>query len=175
MKFLPLLLAITVIVFGYDRAAAQTAVYDPTTGELCLKDLVSVGRIQLLTSDNGGLDELRFENANDLGGIVSATGDQQIDWIFFSAGNGGPYNLGAVLPIGRPQSALDSEYFLGILIAGGAEIDPRANPIAITESLVGHTSGTPFCEIPEPSMEMLAGIGMLSIVAAGRHHKVSRI
>lgn len=117
-------------------AAAQTAVYDPTTGSITLNGLTNVGGIQLSTTDNGGTDVLGTGDA--LGGFLSTTGDQQLDWLFFSALNGDGFNLGdGVAPTDVQQTTLDDNYFLGVVITGSGVSDPRVNPIAITGGLGG--------------------------------------
>lgn len=126
-------------------AQTPTALYDPLTGSIVLDGLENVGGIQLLSNDNGGIDTLDAANANSLGGFVSATGDQQVDWLFFNPANGGPFDLGTVAPTNVFQTSLDNNYFLGVVIAGSGVSDPRANPIAIRHEdvkIVPHCDGS---------------------------------
>lgn len=124
-----ILVAAFAVVAMAGSVSAQTAVYDPATGSIVLDGLSNVGGIQLSTTDNGGTDALAPGNA--LGGFLS-TAEQQLDWLFFSPLSGGPFDLGQVAPLEVSQAALDDNYFLGVVISGSGEADPRVNPIAIT-------------------------------------------
>lgn len=147
---------ICIALVGDAAAQTQTAVYDPATGSIVLDGLENVGAIQLRSGDNGGTDQLRVENVNDLGGFVAGTGTQQIDWLFFRSLYDGPFNVGAIAPAGVRQETLDANYFLGTLVNGSGGAEPRFNPIRITGGLI----------IPEPGTASLAWLCVLGFVAA---------
>ncbi len=157
-NILTLTIALTGLCLVAGDALAQTAVYDPATGSIVLNGLDNVGGIQLSTTDNGGADSLVEANGQALGGFLSATGGQQLDWLFFSALNDGPFDLGTVAKTGLLQTAIEANYFLGVVITGSGDSDPRNNPIAITGGLV----------VPEPATMMLVGMGLIGFIGTRR-------
>ena len=164
-SILTLTIALTSLSLLAGSAFAASAVYDPATGSISIDDLSGlsgdVGGIQLLTSDNGGSDPLVEGNADALGGLLSSTGDQQLNWLFLQAKTpaDAPLSLGNVAPTGVLQSAIEANYFLGLVISGSGVADPRANPVPITGGLD---------VIPEPATMMLAGVCLVGCVATRR-------
>ncbi|NOZ40127.1 MAG: PEP-CTERM sorting domain-containing protein [Planctomycetes bacterium] len=153
---------------------AQSAFYDDVTGSICLSDLTNVGGIQLISSENGGTVTLIEANANSLGGFFDATSDQQFEWAFFNSPlgpeplNGGPFDLGAIVPTGTglTPSEITENFFLGVVLAGSGESDPRANPITFTVRSLG--GGHSPCEVPEPNAWLLVGVGLVGFLVPRR-------
>lgn len=142
-------IAFAALMIPLTQVKAQTAVYDPASGSIVLNDVSNVGSLVLTTRESGGSDSLVGGNANSLGGIVSAAFDnQKIAWIFFSALDDGPFDLGPVAQANVLQSTLDDSYRLGITIAG-ASCGGACYYVPISGGLV-----------PEPSTLLLLGISM---------------
>lgn len=147
-----MLFAVAVALMSAGSAIAQeSAVYDPATGNVVLNGAGNVGGIR---ADGPGVP---VNPANSLGGFATPGADT-VSWLFFSPLNGDGFNLGNIFPTQLEQTALDANYFVGVVITGSGISDPRG--IEITGGLT--------TVIPEPATMVLAGMSLLGLVAVKR-------
>ena len=158
-KILVASIALLMVAACSSAFAQGQAVYDPATGNVVIEGIDGIGGIQFRSDENAGTDTLNGGEADNNGGFVTPTSEQQLDWLFFDpGGKSSPINLGNVAPTGLFQDRLDNNYFLGVVITGSGVSDPRANPVPIVGGNI----------IPEPTTVLLAGMGLVGLMAGRR-------
>jgi hypothetical protein len=149
LRFATVAFAIAVFAFAQNVQAQESVMYDPATGAVTFMALENAGALQL------GGPGVPATDPDPAGGLVEVNGEM-VTWAFLLGSKNGDLPAGELLPAGLFQDQLDGDYIAGVVITGSGNPDMR--PIPFTGGLI----------IPEPTTLLLAGLGMIGLVAMRR-------